>query len=72
MASQSKTKLIIDCDTGTDDAQAIMMALSQPHVEVCAIMTVFGNAPVENTSVNTLRVLKMCQRLDVSQCIVFS
>ena len=68
--STEKRKLIIDCDIGTDDAQAIMMALSQPHVEVCAIMTVFGNAGQAHTCVNTLRLLKFLGRLDVSSLFI--
>ena len=59
-------KMVIDCDVGTDDSQAILMALSQPHIQVVAITTVFGNAPLVNTSWNALRVLKVAGRLDVS------
>merc|ERR1719419_1408629 len=58
-------RLIIDCDVGTDDAQAVMMALVQPHVDLVAVTTVFGNAPLDNTCINTLRVLKACGRLDI-------
>jgi hypothetical protein len=75
MASSIKTvappiKMVIDCDPGTDDAQAILMAVSQPHVTVVAITTVFGNAAVSNTSWNALRVLKVANRLDVSSLLI--
>jgi len=66
MASGSFDKVIIDCDPGIDDAQAIVMLLAQKHIQVVAITTVFGNEPVESTSRNALRVLKMCKRPDVS------
>lgn len=66
MASASCNKVIIDCDPGVDDAHAIIMLLAQKHIEVVAITTVFGNEPVESTSRNAVRVLKLCKRLDVS------
>lgn len=61
-----KKKLILDVDTGVDDAQAIMLALADPNVEVLGIMCCHGNTPLENVLKNTLRVLKVCNRLDVS------
>lgn len=61
-----KKKVIIDVDTGVDDAQAIMVALAAPDVEVLGITCCEGNTPLENVLKNTLRVLKVCNRLDVS------
>ncbi len=61
-----KIKLIIDCDAGIDDSYAILMALAQPHVEVKAITCVFGNTQLPQICANVLRVLKVCDRLDVS------
>lgn len=51
------TRLILDVDTGTDDAVAIMLAALHPDVELLAVTTVNGNAPLEVTTDNTLRVL---------------
>ncbi len=65
MGSESYRKVIIDCDVGTDDAQAIMMALAQPNIEVVAITAVFGNGILRHSSVNALRILKLCQRMEV-------
>ena len=48
----TKKKLIIDCDTGIDDAQAILIALSQ-DVEVLAITCVAGNVTVRQCSQST-------------------
>lgn len=59
-------KLIIDVDIGVDDAQALMVALSDPDVQILGITCCFGNTPLENVLKNTLRVLKVCNRLDVS------
>ncbi|XP_044043327.1 inosine-uridine preferring nucleoside hydrolase-like [Siniperca chuatsi] len=60
-----KKKLILDVDTGVDDAQAIMVALAAPNVEVLGITCCHGNTPLENVLKNTLRVLKVCNRLDI-------
>uniref|UniRef100_A0A3Q4BI40 Inosine/uridine-preferring nucleoside hydrolase domain-containing protein n=1 Tax=Mola mola TaxID=94237 RepID=A0A3Q4BI40_MOLML len=58
-------KIIIDVDTGVDDALAIMVALADPNVEVLAIICCFGNTSLEKALKNTLRVLKVCKRLDI-------
>lgn len=61
----TKQKIIIDCDTGVDDAQAIMMALSRPDIDVIGITCVNGNVDIENVCRNTLRVLKIYDSLHV-------
>jgi inosine-uridine nucleoside N-ribohydrolase len=48
------TKILVDCDPGHDDAVAILYAAR--HLELVAITTVFGNAPVEDTTRNALAV----------------
>ena len=58
--------MIIDTDPGVDDAQAIFMALKYPNVRVLAITTCDGNSAVQQVTINTLRVLKAANRLDVS------
>lgn len=58
-------KVIIDVDTGVDDAQAIMLALSRPDIDVLAITCVSGNVDVEKVCINTLKVLKVCNRLNI-------
>lgn len=60
-----KKKLILDVDTGVDDAMAIMMAIAAPDVEILGITCCHGNTPLENVLKNTLRVLKVCNRLDI-------
>ncbi|XP_042368977.1 inosine-uridine preferring nucleoside hydrolase-like [Plectropomus leopardus] len=60
-----KKKLILDVDTGVDDAQGIMLALADPNVEILGITCCHGNTPLENVLKNTLRVLKVCNRLDI-------
>lgn len=58
-------KYIIDVDTGVDDAQALMLALSRPNIDVVAITCVAGNVAVDQVCINTLKVLAICDRLDV-------
>ena len=47
-----KRKFIIDTDTASDDAVALLMALEWPDVEVEAVTIVSGNMPVEQGSIN--------------------
>lgn len=51
------THLVLDCDTGTDDAVAIMLAALAPSLHLDGITTVNGNVPVANCTDNSLRVL---------------
>lgn len=49
-------KLILDVDTGTDDAVALMLAALHPGLELVGATTVNGNVPVEYCTENSLRV----------------
>lgn len=60
-----KTRIILDVDTGVDDAMAIMYALGRPNIELEACTTVFGNTEVENATANTLALLHLCGRGDI-------
>lgn len=62
----AKKLVIIDTDCGIDDAQAIMMALAVPDIQILAITCCFGNAAVENVCQNVLSVLSVCEREEVS------
>jgi inosine-uridine nucleoside N-ribohydrolase len=57
----NKTRMIIDVDTGIDDALAILYALKAPNVVVEGITTVFGNVDVEQATENTLRLLALAK-----------
>lgn len=58
-------KVVLDVDTGTDDAVAIMFAALHPDLELIAVTTVNGNVPVEHTTDNTLRTLDFIGRGDI-------
>ena len=49
----SKRPFIIDCDTGTDDAIAILAAYGCPDMDILAITSVNGNV-AENTHPRTI------------------
>lgn len=53
-------KMIIDTDTASDDAVAIMMALQTPDIEVEAITVVAGNMPVDQGSINARTTVELC------------
>src|SRR5580692_11242546 len=51
---------LIDTDTASDDAVAIIMALRTPAVRVAAVTTVAGNVPVAQATRNALYVAELC------------
>jgi len=51
---------LIDTDTASDDAVALIMALRAPDVKVVGITTVAGNVPVEQSTRNALYVVELC------------
>lgn len=61
----SPIQIILDVDPGHDDAVAIMLACGAPELELLAVTTVAGNAPLEKTTRNALRVLSLVGRTDV-------
>lgn len=63
------TYVIIDCDTGNDDAWAIISLVKAEEkcdFKVLGITCVYGNTTVENSTLNTLMVLDRLGRMDVS------
>ncbi|MBQ9037791.1 MAG: nucleoside hydrolase [Erysipelotrichaceae bacterium] len=57
-----RTKIILDCDPGHDDAVAIMMAAKHPSIELLGITVVSGNQTLQKTVTNALHI---CQHLDL-------
>jgi len=61
-----KTLLVMDVDTGIDDALALILALRAPEAEVLAIGTVAGNIEAEQAAINTLKVLDVAGSDDLN------
>lgn len=53
-------KFLIDTDTGSDDAVALIMALRHPDIEVEAITVVAGNVPMKQGAQNALYTVELC------------
>jgi inosine-uridine nucleoside N-ribohydrolase len=61
----ARRPVILDVDTGNDDAVAIMMAATHPGLELLGCTTVAGNLSLEEATDNTLRVLDAIDRSDI-------
>ena len=59
-----KRKIIMDVDTGSDDAIALTMAMLDEHFDLLGICTVNGNIEVKLTTDNSLRVVECCEKQD--------
>jgi purine nucleosidase len=60
MHPHTPRKLLIDTDTASDDAVALIMALRSPDVSVLAITVVAGNDPVDQATQNALYTVELC------------
>ena len=52
--------MIVDTDTASDDAVALVMALRSPNLEVRAITVVAGNVSLEQGSRNARFTVELC------------
>jgi inosine-uridine nucleoside N-ribohydrolase len=57
MNSAERIPIILDVDTGLDDALALLLAVRHPTVELLAVSTLAGNVNVHKATANTLAVL---------------
>lgn len=57
--------LLIDCDTGIDDALALLYAVASPEAELVGVSCVAGNVELEHVVRNTLAVLELAGRDDI-------
>lgn len=65
MTQQPPRHVWLDVDAGVDDAQAIMLCLAAPGVEIVGISCVAGNVALQQVLVNVARILSVCRRNDV-------
>ena len=59
------TPLVLDVDTGIDDAMALLYACGSPEVELLAVTCVAGNVDARQVAENTRAVLQLAGRADV-------
>ncbi|HEX6917885.1 MAG TPA: nucleoside hydrolase, partial [Phycicoccus sp.] len=57
--------VVLDVDTGVDDACALLLAALHPGLDLRAVTCVGGNAPLTDVVRNTLVVLETAGRGDV-------
>ncbi|BAP86491.1 inosine-uridine nucleoside N-ribohydrolase [Paucilactobacillus hokkaidonensis JCM 18461] len=58
-------KMILDLDTGIDDALAIAYALAAPDVDLLGIVSSYGNCLIEQAGANSLKLLELLGATDV-------
>lgn len=60
-----RTPIILDVDTGIDDAMALMLAARHPDLDLRAVTCVAGNTSLANVVANTCAVLDLVGAQDV-------
>lgn len=63
------TRLLLDVDTGIDDALALAYLASLPEVEFVAVTATPGNAGLRQVALNTLAMLELCGRPGVEVAV---
>jgi len=61
----ARQQLIIDCDTGVDDAVALLLAFASPEFDILGVCTTDGNVSAELTARNTRIIRQIAGREDV-------
>ncbi|HEY7590673.1 MAG TPA: nucleoside hydrolase [Candidatus Limnocylindrales bacterium] len=61
--------IILDVDTGIDDAMALLYAAASPEAEIVAATAVAGNTDARQAAINTQAVLELAGRSDVEVAI---
>jgi len=59
------SRVILDTDTGVDDAFALLFAMRSPELKIEAITAVSGNVPLELTLPNAMRMVEIAGRTDI-------
>jgi inosine-uridine nucleoside N-ribohydrolase len=62
---EAKTLLLIDVDTGIDDALGLLYACAAPGVSIVGVSTVAGNVDLKRATRNTRAVLALAGRPDI-------
>ncbi len=61
----AQVPLLLDVDTGIDDALALLYACASPETELLAVTCTAGNTTARQSAENTLAVLELAGRADI-------
>src|SRR5579863_8424298 len=61
----AKTLLLVDVDTGIDDALGLLYACAAPEANILGVSTVAGNVDLARATRNTRAVLALAGRADI-------
>ena len=61
----AQKKMILDLDTGVDDALAIAYAVAAPDVDLIGIVSSYGNNLLDVCAKNSLKLLELLGQTDV-------
>lgn len=61
----AKRKMILDLDTGVDDALAIAYALADPEIDLIGIVSSYGNNLLDVCAENSLKLLELLGHTDI-------
>ena len=61
----TRRPILVDCDTGIDDALALAYLLAEPTVEIVGVTTVSGNTDAARAAANTLSLFQLAGVHDI-------
>lgn len=62
---KSKVKMILDLDTGIDDAMALAYAVGSPDIDLIGITSIYGNVSTETSIQNSLDLLSLLHKEEI-------
>jgi len=65
----TRRPILVDCDTGIDDALALAFLLAEPTVEIVGVTTVSGNTDAARAAANTLSLFELAGVDDIPVAI---
>lgn len=63
--AETQRQVVVDTDTGLDDAHSLLYLLAQPDIEILGLTSIFGNTTTEQASRNIAAVLDVADREDI-------
>ncbi|MBQ3417478.1 MAG: nucleoside hydrolase [Ruminococcus sp.] len=60
ISEAERHKVIIDTDTGSDDAAALILAATSDRLDILGITVLYGNVPLDDAAKNALMTLEVC------------